>query len=147
MNENSNKGGIFKGNSHDDGGIDFTVPETGQQIEVEGNEPSIPNEAVSDTTVRERKGTNKEILTDINKKVGAKSMDEVATEVHSGDTIVCKKAINDNREKTAKGTDRQIVSAINTEAGCKEIEKGLRFLDAIWSTQCWFENDTTTVPG
>jgi len=124
MSENSNKGGIFKGKSHAEGGIPFKIPETGQRIEVESEEPLISNKAVSDPIIRNRKGSNKEILTDINKKVGAKSMDEVATEVHAGDTIVCKKAMTDTRQKEAKGTDRQIVSAINTEAGCKEIEKG-----------------------
>ena len=88
MDENSNKGGIFKGKSHANGGIPFTVIETKQKIEVEGNEPLISNKALTDPTIKERQGTNKEILTQINKKIGAKGMDEKATEVHAGDTIV-----------------------------------------------------------
>jgi predicted RNA methylase len=123
-NSNSSKGGIFKGNSHADGGIKFTVPETGQGIEVEGEEPLIPREALTDTTPKTRKGTNKKILHDINKNVGAKGMDEKATEVHAGDSIVCKKAVGDNTIKEVSGSDRQIVSAINQEAGCNEIESG-----------------------
>ena len=39
----SNKGGIFKGKSHAEGGIPLVVPETGQQLEVESNEPLIPD--------------------------------------------------------------------------------------------------------
>jgi len=130
MGDNSNKGGMFKGSSHDDGGINFTIPETGKKIEVEGEEPLMSASSLQDPQVRERKGSNKEILTDINKKIGAKGMDSKATEVHAGDAIVCKRAANDETQKSVKGTDKQIVSAINTEAGCNVIESGGEITDS-----------------
>lgn len=139
MSENKNKGGIFKGNSHANGGIDFVVPETGQQIEVEGNEPLISIEALKSDEIKEYTGTNFQILNKINESVGAKGLDEKANEVHAGDVIICKKTLHNKTIKTLKGTHRQIISAINTEAGCAVIEEGATITDENGNTE-QFEN-------
>lgn len=120
------KGGIFVGKSHAQGGIDIVIPETGQQIEVEGNEPLIPREALQDATIRTYKGTNFDILNQINTSIGAKSINQKATTVHAGDVIICKKTLKDKTVKTLQGTNKQIVSAINENAGCNVIEPGAK---------------------
>jgi DNA topoisomerase IB len=129
MSKNKSKGGMFMGKLHSEGGIPIKIKETGQAIEVEGDEPLISNEAISDNVVRKRQGTNVEILDQINKKVGAKGMKEKATEVHLGDAIVCRKSAYDKKKRTYIGTDKQIVSAINKSGGCREIEKGAKAIE------------------
>ena len=118
------KGRTFKGNSHADGGIPIIVKGSGQQIEVEGNEPLISNEALQSNEIHEYSGSNFQILDKINKSCGAKGLSEAATEVYAGDVIICKATLRDNTTKTLKGTHKQIISAINTEAGCAVIEPG-----------------------
>lgn len=120
------KGGIFVGKSHAQGGIDITIPETGQQIEVEGNEPLIPREALQDETIKTYTGTNFDILNQINTSIGAKNITQKATSVHAGDVIICKKTLHDKTVKTLQGTNKQIVSAINENAGCNVIEPGAK---------------------
>lgn len=120
------KGGIFVGKSHAQGGIDITIPETGQQIEVEGKEPLIPSEALQDQTIKTYTGTNFDILNQINTSMGAKSINQKATSVHAGDVIICKKTLHDKTIKTLQGTNKQIVSAINENAGCNVIEPGAK---------------------
>jgi len=124
MTDIQQKGGIFIGKSHAQGGIDVVVPETGQRLEVEGKEPLIPKEALSDNKVYTYTGTNFDILNKINTSIGAKSITQKATTVHAGDVIICKKTLYDNTTKTLHGTHKQIVSAINENAGCSTIEPG-----------------------
>ncbi len=120
-----NKGGFFiKGKYHSEGGIPLIVKDTGQAIEVEKDEALIPNEALDNTKIKKRSGTNKQILHQINKEVGAKGMNENADTVESGDAIVCRRSIYDKTKRTYIGTDKQTVSAINQSGGCKVIEKG-----------------------
>ena len=67
------KGGYFHGRSHDDGGIKAINVDTGQLIEVEGEEVIITKDAVNDPEKREFEGemlTNKEILSRINQSGG-----------------------------------------------------------------------------
>lgn len=66
-------GGYFKGNSHAEGGIKAVVKDTGQVVEVEGNEIIINKRSVADNTKREFEGellTNREILSRINQSGG-----------------------------------------------------------------------------
>lgn len=123
------KGGLFKGKLHKDGGIPLVVPETGQSIEVEGDEPIIPAEALDNKKIKKRTGTNIQILHKINKEIGAKGMDEKAVAAHSGDAIVCRRSAYDKKKRTYKGTDKQIVSAINQSNGCRVIEKGAKAIE------------------
>jgi len=122
--ETSNKGGIFVGHPHSKGGIPLIVEETGQKIEVEGEEPLIPSEIDADSKIYELEGTNIEILDEINKMFGAKGMAKAATEIHAGDMVVCKRSAGDDTKRKYKGTLKQIVSAVNQSGGCNEIEKG-----------------------
>jgi hypothetical protein len=67
------RGGYFKGRSHADGGIKAYNSDSGQMIEVEGEEVIITKGAVNDQTKREFEGqmlTNKEILSRINQSGG-----------------------------------------------------------------------------
>ena len=73
------KGGYFKGRSHAEGGIKAVNVDTGQLIEVEGNEVIITKGAVADNTKREFEGemlTNREILSRINQSGGGVSFEE-----------------------------------------------------------------------
>ena len=73
------KGGYFKGRSHAEGGIKAVNVDTGQLIEVEGNEVIITKGAVADNTKREFEGemlTNKQILSKINQSGGGVSFEE-----------------------------------------------------------------------
>ena len=124
MSSISSKGGKFKGNSHADGGIPLVVKGTGQQIEVEGEEALIPEEVSQDPNVYKMKGTNAEILDKVLDKVGAKGIDEKATEVHAGDMITCVRSTNDEEEHAYEGTLKQIVSKVNESGGCNPIHEG-----------------------
>jgi len=71
--KNAKDGGYFKGKSHANGGIKAINIDTGQIIEVEGNEVIINKRSVADPTKREFEGkmlTNKEILSKINEMGG-----------------------------------------------------------------------------
>lgn len=71
--DNAKDGGYFKGRSHAEGGIKAINKDTGQLIEVEGNEVIINKRSVADNTKREFEGemlTNKEILSKINQMGG-----------------------------------------------------------------------------
>lgn len=129
MSNLKNRGGIFKGALHSEGGIPLVVKDSHIPIEVEGDEPLIPKEALEKKKVKKRFGTNLQILNQINKENGAKGMSEKASEVYSGDAIVCRKAAYDKTKRTIIGTDKQIVSAINVSGGCKVIETGAKAID------------------
>jgi DNA topoisomerase IB len=128
--EVKNKGGFFiKGKYHSEGGIPLVVNGSGQSIEVEKDEALIPSEAMQDNRTKVRKGSNLEILNQVNKEVGAKGMSENATEVSVGDAIVCRKSVYDKTKRTYVGTDKQIVSAVNESGGCKKIESGAKAIE------------------
>lgn len=78
------KGGYFKGRSHADGGIKAINKDTGQLIEVEGEEVIITKDAVNDTEKREFEGemlTNREILSRINQSGGGVAFED-GGEIH-----------------------------------------------------------------
>ena len=73
------KGGFFDGKSHAEGGIKAINKDTGQMLEVEGNEVIINKRSVADDTKREFEGemmTNREILSKINEMGGGVSFKE-----------------------------------------------------------------------
>ena len=73
------KGGFFDGRSHAEGGIKAVNKDTGQMLEVEGNEVIINKRSVADDTKREFEGkmmTNREILSTINEMGGGVSFKE-----------------------------------------------------------------------
>jgi len=79
MHHDAKDGGYFVGHSHADGGIKAINKDTGQIIEVEGNEVIINKRSVADTTKREFEGemlTNREILSRINEAGGGVSFED-----------------------------------------------------------------------
>ena len=73
------KGGYFHGRSHDDGGIKAVNVDTGQMIEVEGEEVIITKNAVNDEEKREFEGemlTNRQILSKINQSGGGVAFED-----------------------------------------------------------------------
>jgi hypothetical protein len=73
------KGGFFEGKSHAEGGIKAKNVDTGQIIEVEGNEVIINKKSVGDETLREFEGemlTNRQILSKINEEGGGVSFED-----------------------------------------------------------------------
>jgi ribosomal protein S18 acetylase RimI-like enzyme len=71
--DNGKKGGYFEGRSHAEGGIKAVNKDTGQLIEVEGDEVIINKRSVADQKKREFEGqmlTNREILSKINQMGG-----------------------------------------------------------------------------
>ena len=79
-------GGYFEGNSHANGGIKAINKDTGQIIEVEGNEVIINKRSVADTTKREFEGemlTNREILSRINQSGGGVKFEDGGEMEHS----------------------------------------------------------------
>jgi hypothetical protein len=73
------KGGFFEGKSHAEGGIKAKNVDTGQIIEVEGNEVIINKKSVADETLREFEGemlTNRQILSKINEEGGGVSFED-----------------------------------------------------------------------
>lgn len=124
-----NKGGVFKKRYHSQGGEKFIVKGSGQLIETEKDEFLIPAEAMKQKTIKKIHGTNKEVIDKINKSVGAKGVNEEATEVAVGDAIICRNSAYDKKKRTYMGTDKQIVSAVNESNGCKAIEGGAKVVE------------------
>ena len=123
------KGGKYHGKSHAQGGIKQTIPGTGQQIEVEGDEGLVSGDALNSAECEKNKvfkGTNQGILSQINKVSGDKSMNEKATGTHAGDYVVNKKAMADPTEKTITGDCNSVVREINQkkQSGDSILENG-----------------------
>tara|TARA_Y100000741_G_scaffold178071_1_gene135211 strand:+ start:88 stop:444 length:357 start_codon:yes stop_codon:yes gene_type:complete len=87
------KGGLLKGNSHDDGGIKAIVTDTGQPVELEGDEVIINKKSMNSDKEYTVTGTPKEIASAINSvdNNGVK-FDEGAemTDLESGETTIMK---------------------------------------------------------
>ena len=77
--DDAKKGGYFVGRSHDEGGIKGVNKDTGQMIEVEGNEVIINKRSVQNPEKRMFEGkmmTNREILSKINQEGGGVAFEE-----------------------------------------------------------------------
>ena len=113
--------GLFKGSSHDNGGIPSKVNETGQLIEIEGDEYYICRDAYnsSDAYSFDNK-TNKQILESIYKKNSCKLNQSLMA---AGDFIVCKLVVLDKSKHSREGTVKQILNEMQGEKSCK-VENG-----------------------
>ncbi len=86
--DDASVGGYFVGKTHAEGGIKMINKSTGQPLEVQGAEVIITAPAVADQTKREFEGrmmTNREILSEINKRGGGVSFADggnIPTEMH-----------------------------------------------------------------
>lgn len=119
------KKGLFVGNSHANGGIPSEVVETGQQIEIEGDEYYICREAYNSSDEYDFKGkTNKQVLDKFYTEHSCKLDQE---RMNAGDFIVCKLVVKDSKKYDRKGTIKQILNQIQGEKGCK-VESGAQRL-------------------
>jgi hypothetical protein len=88
---NGKKGGLLKGDSHAKGGIQAVVTDTGQPVELEGEEVIINKKSMQDETEYNVKGTPKQIASAINSvdENGVK-FDEGAelTNLETGETTI-----------------------------------------------------------
>lgn len=115
------KKGLFVGNSHAEGGIPSEVKQTGQQIEIEGDEYYICSEAYNSSQNYNFKGkTNKQILDSIYTKNSCKLNQSIMS---AGDFIVCKIVVKDSQKRDRSGTVKQIVNEMQGEKSCK-VENG-----------------------
>jgi len=109
--------GLFKGDSHAEGGIPSEVVETGQLLEIEGDEYYICRDAYTSSEVYELKGkTNQEALNFIYTKFSCKL---VQSKMHAGDFIICKVVVRDKKKHDRKGTIKEIVNQMQAEKSCK----------------------------
>ena len=124
MSRSPNKG-LFVGKSHKSGGIPSEVKETGQQIEIEGDEYYICNEAYNASDEYSFKGkTNKQILEKFYSEHSCKLNQSLMA---AGDFIVCKVVVRDTSKKDRKGTIKQIVNEMQGEKSCKVENKNTSF--------------------
>jgi DNA topoisomerase-1 len=117
--------GLFIGDSHKDGGIPSEVKQTGQQIEIEGDEYYICSEAYNSSKEYSFKGkTNKQILDNIYTENSCKLNQSVMS---AGDFIICKVVVKDTSKKDREGTIKQIVNEMQGEKSCKVENKNSSF--------------------
>jgi hypothetical protein len=115
------KKGRFIGDSHDDGGIPSEVVETGQKIEIEGDEYYICREAYNSNEIFEFKSkTNLQVLDTLYTKFSCKL---VQSKMSAGDFIICKVVVKDNKKHNRKGTIKQILNEMQGEKSCR-VETG-----------------------
>ena len=117
----SPKKGLFVGNSHANGGIPSEVKETGQQIEIEGDEYYICREAYnSSKNYSFQDKSNKQILDKIYSDTSCKLNQSLMA---AGDFIICKVVVRDSSKHSRSGTIKEIVNEMQGEKSCK-VENG-----------------------
>jgi hypothetical protein len=127
------KEALYKGNSHDNGGIKVLVDES-KHIEVEGHEYLLCNKAMQTTKIFEFENkTNKEILDEFHTY---STCEFKQNEAHSGDFIICKKVVLDTNKRNITGTIKEIVNIMQSEKGCRQST------DDVYKTGGEVENDT-----
>jgi len=111
------KKGLFVGKSHANGGIPSEVVETGQLLEIEGDEYYICRSAYNSSEVYDFKGkTNKQIL---DKLYTTYSCKLVQSEMSAGDFIICKVVVRDKSKHDRSGTVKEILNQMQAEKSCK----------------------------
>lgn len=117
--------GKFIGKSHAEGGIPSKVKETGQLIEIEGDEWYVCNEAYnSDKRYSFKNKTNEEVLEKIYRDHSCKLNQSLMS---AGDFIVCKVVVRDKKKYDREGTVSDIVNEMQGEKSCK-VENGGDYL-------------------
>jgi hypothetical protein len=108
--------GLYLGKSHAEGGIPAVNTDTGQHLEIEGNEYKICNSAYSSNKIlRYSNKNNKEILDDIHDNFSCRFN---KNEVKNGEFILCKVVVLDPTKRSRKGTVRQILDEMQSEKSC-----------------------------
>ena len=113
------QGGMVLGGektSHDNGGVKYVVKQTGQRVELEGDEFVLCDDIVRSQKYYVLTGTPYEIILKLASegscKIGALS------EIQGGEFVICKKVIRDNQTITVSGTPAEIISQLQVEKGC-----------------------------
>lgn len=119
-------GGIVKGKSHANGGEHFIVNGSGQHVELEGREAVISSNAFRDTKTYKYRGTNWDVLNQINQKYGGNSLYEEVESIGVGDFVICINSVEDETVREYTGTNEQVISAINESGGCVSMTKGAK---------------------
>ena len=112
---------MFVGESHDDGGIPSKVVETGQILEIEGDEYYICRDAYNADKEFSFEGkTNKQILDTIYTDFSCKL---IQAEMSAGDFIICKIVVKDTKKHNRNGTVKSILNEMQGEKSCR-VETG-----------------------
>jgi hypothetical protein len=123
--KNGTEIGKFVGKSHANGGIPSVVKQTGQLIEIEGDEWYICVDAYnSDKHYSFENKTNRHILTKLYADTSCKLNQSV---MDAGDFIVCKLVVKDKSTHTRSGTIKEIVNEMQGEKSCKVENKKSSF--------------------
>lgn len=115
------KKGLIWGPSHEKGGIDIKVNETGQRKEVEGGEYFICEAAMYSTKTHEFKDkTAREILDALHAEYFCR---EFSTDLNASDFIVCKAVVESKDLHTISGTPKEVLNALQAKQGCFVMSK------------------------
>lgn len=137
----SPKKGLFVGASHANGGIPSQVKETGQLIEIEGDEYYFCRSAYnSDKEYSFKNKTNREVLDLLYSDTSCTLNQSLMS---AGDFIVCKLVVRDPKKHDRKGTIKDIVNDMQGEKACK-VENGSptkRAGGEITKISSWFSNE------
>jgi hypothetical protein len=108
---------IYVGNSHANGGIPAVNVDTGERLEIEGDEMKICRDAYNSSEVLEYiQKTNREVVTDIHQNFSCK-FDQ--SKVNSGDFILCKLVVLDDKKHDRRGTVKDILNQMQSEHSCR----------------------------
>ena len=111
------KGGLAKGPSHAEGGIPLVVEDTGQHIEIEGDEFVFTGDVLKKTDVLNYEGTPWQIIQKIAKKYNINT--GKLEGVNGDDFIICKKVMYDTKAVKVNGTPKQIINQLQLDKGCR----------------------------
>ena len=120
LTEVKDRGGMVDGKAHSKGGETFAVA-PGHNVELEGEEAVITAAAMDDKKFHAFRGTNLQILNQINQLHGGKPMSENVTSVSAGDIVICKASVHDKTRRTIHGTCAMALDIINRSQGCNHI--------------------------
>lgn len=116
---------MYRGNSHDTGGIKVVVEDTAidtkEHIEVEGLEYKICRDAYDSNIILDfPPARNKKVLDYIHQEF---SCQFIQPKAESQDFIICKKVVFDPTPKRRKGTVKEILNEMQGEGGCKVVDE------------------------
>ncbi len=116
--------GMIRGDSHQDlsGGEDMRNVSSGEEYKVEGGEFIVKKSAMEDDTIRTYKGTNKEIISSINKTAGGNPADDQsqATKLAKGGDVNGSKKVIIKKELHPDLDFRNFWMAITEELRSRE---------------------------
>lgn len=116
------KTGMISGPSHEKGGIEIQVNETGQIKEVEGGEYFICENAMYSANRHHFELMQaRDILDSISSTYNC---GEFKPDLHARDFIVCKSVVESQERHTVSGTPKEILNQLQAAKGCYIMSKG-----------------------